>query len=160
MARIRAWADAAGMNARRLHLVEERIALPDGAVAQLREGALELRDPEGRLMVRYRDGVAEISAPDGDLRLAAPKGRVVVSGAEVCIEGEQRVSIAAPEVSTRADRIVEISRDALREVSELAEERIGRLKTFVKDAFSLTARRTKMRSEEETSIDGKRILLG
>jgi hypothetical protein len=180
-----------------------RIDLPDGATAELRGGALELRDPEDRLLVRYENGSAEIFAPAGDLKLAAPHGRVVVSsGSDVHIEAArevrtvargasfdveriairskvaslvmeraqlaastleiaaERMSTSAEQVEVIADRLVHKSRDSFREVSELAEERVGRLKTFVKQAFTLTSRRTSMRSTEETSIDGKRVLLG
>lgn len=80
------------------------IRLPDGATAEQHGDALELRDVEGRLLVRYADGSAEIHAATGDLTLAAPKGRVVVrSGADVEIEAARdithhaarRVAIAA-----------------------------------------------------------------
>src|SRR5690349_15775023 len=70
-----------------------RLDLPDGGSAELRGGALEVRDAEGRLRIRYEGGSAEIAAPDGDLRLVAPRGRVVVEAAtEVAIKGE-RLSI-------------------------------------------------------------------
>jgi hypothetical protein len=69
-----------------------RIALPDGGTAELRGEALEIRDREGFLMVRYQDGAAEISAPRGDLRLAAPSGRVVIESAlDVSVEAGRDV---------------------------------------------------------------------
>lgn len=194
------------------------IVLPDGAVAAQHGRALELRDVEGRLLVRYEDGHAEIYAPRGDLRLHAPSGRVLLaSGEDVRIEAArdvvqtagrgvalgaphvrletaraeidaktvavrsdlvaavvERTEVTAAEIRTVAarvvahahhwelvaDRTVQKSRDALREVAGLAEERVGRLRTWVARSFALTSRRTTMRSTEETSIDGKRILLG
>jgi hypothetical protein len=79
-----------------------RIDLPDGATAELRHGALELRDGEGRLLVRYADGAAEISAPAGDLRLCAPAGRVVVAAAlDVAVE-------AGRDVTHRAGRRIDL----------------------------------------------------
>jgi hypothetical protein len=83
---------------------QERIALPDGGSAELRGEALEVRDREGRLVVRYVDGAAEISAPAGDLRLSAPMGRVVIqsaldveveAGRDVVHRAGRRVDVAA-----------------------------------------------------------------
>jgi hypothetical protein len=200
------------------------VTLPDGAAAEVRDGAIELRDPAGRLLVRYMDGRAEIAAPAGDLTLAAPNGRVVLkSGTDVSIEAARdvvhragrRVDVAvgdpegppqlrvepagaevkvdriavqakaarvavgqvaffarsiattAEKIATRADRyeveatrLIEKARDTFRDVTELAEERIGRARTLVKDVYSLSAGRTVVTSKEETTIDGKKILLG
>jgi hypothetical protein len=202
----------------------ETWVLPDGARAELDGGRLELRDAEGRLLVRYQAGVAEIAAPEGDLRLCAPQGRVVVeAGLDVSIEGARDVvhragrrldlaagaSDAAPQVriepgsasvraakidvqarSSRlvtgvatilartiattaeemaihvsrheltATRLVEKTRDAFRDVADLAQSRVGRMRTLVKDVCSVDARRNVMISREDTTIDGKKILLG
>lgn len=82
--------------------VPPSINLPDGSRAELRDGALELVDAEGRLLIRYRDGDAEIAAPRGDLRLTAPAGRVVIESAhDVAIE-------AGRDVVQRGGRSVEI----------------------------------------------------
>jgi hypothetical protein len=165
-----------------------RLDLPDGGSAEVRGGALEVRDAEGRLRIRYEGGAAEIVAPDGDLRLVAPNGRVVIAAAtEVSVEAErlsvrsrvaravlgqvqvtargisttaERVAASAGEYEVVAGRVVSRSKEALREVTELAEERLGRVRTLVQEAFSLSARRTILQSEEETSIDGRRVLLG
>ncbi len=196
------------------------IALPDGGTAELRGDALEVRDREGCLLVRYADGVAEIAAPRGDLVLSAPSGRVVVqSGLDVALEagrdvvqkggravtlsaagqevrldpggaevkadrlsvearsaravlGEvalfaraiattaERVAVAAGDYERMAERVTERARDSLREITDLAEERAGRVRAVVRGVYALTSRRTVMASEDETSIDGSRILLG
>jgi hypothetical protein len=60
----------------------------------------------------------------------------------------------------RAMRIVETARDAFREVADLAQSRIGRVRMLVRDSYSLSAKRTALVSEKETSIDGRRVLLG
>ncbi|MBN4059141.1 DUF3540 domain-containing protein [Endomicrobium sp. AH-315-J14] len=57
------------------------LRLASGESARLEDGALALRDREGRLLVRFADGCAEIIAPEKDLVLSAPKGRVVVNAA-------------------------------------------------------------------------------
>jgi hypothetical protein len=79
------------------------IELPDGAVAEVRDGALELRDAGGRLLVRYASGEAEIAAPAGDLTLAAPAGRVVLrAGTDIAVD-------AARDVVHRAGRRLDLS---------------------------------------------------
>ena len=208
-----------------LHAVSPlSIAAPDGATAQMLNGALEVRDPGGRLLVRYADGAAEISAPERDLRLSAPHGRVVIeAGMDVAIEAARdlsqragrrldlgagavdatpqlridpaatRVKATKLEVETRSSRLVtgqatilarsiattaeqlatsvsryeltatklvEKTRDAFRDVADLLQIRARRSRTIIADTSTSHARRTVLVSSEETTIDGKKILLG
>jgi Protein of unknown function (DUF3540) len=166
------------------------LPLADGASLRvIDEETAELHDSQGRLLLRYRDGALELSPASGDLVLKAPNGRVVVDAAddvavraggtlEVTSEQTHIVSGAvtvairqldatADTITQRveryqldADRIVERTRDSFREVRDLAQQRVGRLRTLVSDLCSIDARRTTIRSEEDTSIDGKRVLLG
>jgi Protein of unknown function (DUF3540) len=198
------------------------LATPAGATAEANGEAIEVRDPEGRLLVRYAGGVAEITSPERDLRLSAPHGRVVLSaGTDVSIEAardlQQRagrrldlaagpgdpqihvepsrtsVKAARLEVEARASRLVtgeatvlartiattaehvaanveryeltaarliEKTRDAFRDVAGLLQSRIGRSRTVVGDTYTLHARRSTLTSDEETTIDGSKILLG
>ncbi|MBI4702365.1 MAG: DUF3540 domain-containing protein [Deltaproteobacteria bacterium] len=199
------------------------IELPDGAVARLEQGALELRDPQGRLLLRYRAGEAELCAPQGDFTLAAPQGRVVLRAAsdieldaprdlrqhageriELRLGREQepsvqldreRAELRSPEVAVRAGRarvdateatvaartihtvaerlaqrvqryelsagrLLEHSREAFYEVADLLQIRAGRMRTLVERLFELRSRRTAMVSEQETRVDGKKVLLG
>ena len=74
---------------------------PDGTFAEQRGDAIELRNAEGRLLVRYENGTAEIAAPAGDLIFSAPAGRVVMrAGTDVTIE-------AARDITQQAARKVE-----------------------------------------------------
>jgi hypothetical protein len=189
------------------HLVpppeSQALVLDDGATATSDGRALELRDRDGRLLIRYANGSAEIAAPAGDLVLSAP-GRVVVrSGLDVEIEGArdvvqragrnaeldagrvhvrtgeaeidagvvrtvaraiatkaERIALEAERYELAAERLVEKSRDAFREVADLAETRVGRARTLVATVFSLSSKRTVLKSEEDTSVDGRKILLG
>ena len=59
-----------------------------------------------------------------------------------------------------ATRLVERTRDAFRDATELAQTRAGRARTLVKGAFALYSRRTALASTEDTSIDGSKVLLG
>ncbi len=198
------------------------LELADGATARLNDGALELCDARGRLLVRYANGTAEISAPAGDLVLSAPHGRValqsgldvelraardVVSVAgravtigtaedaaqlsvshahtsltsgHVSVESKEArlttgvlhtvarkvateagaIAVKAERYELTATRLFERSKDAYREVSDLAQTKVGRARTIVATLFSLSAQRTTLRSKEDTAIDGRKILLG
>jgi len=164
------------------------LALPDGGAIHIRGEAAELRDPEGRLLVRYANGVAEIAVPAGDLVLSAPAGKVVIrAGQEVLVDAPRvavkadesalttghatviadRIATTASAITQRverleitAGRLIERTRDAYREATDLAETRAGRIRALVKDVYTLYARRTTMASKEETSIDGSKVLLG
>src|SRR4051794_36409205 len=46
------------------------LAIPGGGAVSLRDGAVEIADAEGRVMVRWSGGSAEIAAPAGDLTLS------------------------------------------------------------------------------------------
>lgn len=203
---------------------EPVLVLPDGAVARREGDALILSDREGRLLVRYENGSAEIAAPSGDLTLAAPRGRVVLrSGLDVEMEAARdvrshagrklvldagtqkgaprvelgpegatvkardvgveaqnsrlvtgRATVLAHQIGTTAHqvalhveryeltatRIVEKTRDVFRDASDLAQTRVGRLRTLVSGMFSVSARRSSITSQDETKIDGKKVLLG
>ena len=69
---------------------------PDGARVQLVDDALEVLDPAGRLLLRYRDGALEVSPVEGDLVLASASGRVRIAAAtDVVVEAARDVRLAA-----------------------------------------------------------------
>jgi hypothetical protein len=73
-----------------------RLEIGDGSHVQVKDGELELRDAEDRLLLRYADGHAELAAPTGDLQLCAPNGRVVLRAAtDVSIEAVRDVAAHA-----------------------------------------------------------------
>ena len=150
----------------------------------------EVRDAGGRLLVRYVDGRAEIAAPSGDLVFSAPSGRVVIqAGTDVVIDAPQdlkqsagrKATLEAPQIGVTAERILttakvlsqsaerlevsatrlfEKTRETYREAKGLVQTRAGRVRAVIEDAFSVTSNRTTLTSKEETSIDGKKVLLG
>lgn len=141
--------------------------LADGATVSVEDGAAEIKDERGRLLVRYEGGQARIAAPAGDLVLDAPEGRVVVRGKDIALEAADRlistaavIAQSAERVEVHADRLVEKARDVYRDAAELVQTRAGRMRQIVEGAFSLHAKRTQIASEEDTSIDGKRVHLG
>jgi hypothetical protein len=114
--------------------------------------------------VRTEAGV-ELRVGAGDLTIAAP-GRVVLRAAEVeTAAGVVRttaseVVTAAGRVEVDAARVVERAGDAYRRVEGLAELQAGRARTLVEGAYQLAAKRTSVQSDEDTVIDGRRVLLG
>ncbi len=109
----------------------EAIELSDGARAEQVDGALELRDREGRLLLRYQDGAAEVVAATGDLKLAAPQGAVLIDAAtdvhiraardvvqeparkaaiEVQGEGMARFEVDRKTVRARADEVAVVAK--------------------------------------------------
>lgn len=208
---------------------------PDGARVELAGEALEVFDPQGRLLLRYHDGALEVSPPSGDLVLGSATGRVRIAAAtDVVVEAARDVKLsaqrafaasagavvtqeeegAAPqirgsrleldprravvatpaldvrartahvaagdatvlarrirttatqiattveELEVTAGHVVERARDVVQEVSGVLTSRLGRVRAVVKDVYSLRARRTELKSKEDTAIDGRRVLLG
>jgi hypothetical protein len=98
------------------------------------------------------------------LAIEATSSRFVTGEAELLARSlattAQQIAVHVTQYQLTATRLVEKTRVALRDVTDLAHSRIGRLQTIVKGVSSVHARRNVMVSKEDTSIDGKRILLG
>jgi hypothetical protein len=165
----------------RAEMVE--VPLDGGGSVSVDGASATIRDPQGRIVVVYAHGRAEIVAPDGDLVFSAPSGKVrITAGTDIEIEATgnltQRAGETASVLATRivqtashiaqqaervevtAARLVERTRDVYREATDLMETRAGRARSLVTDVYSLLSRRTTMASKEDTTIDGKRVLLG
>jgi hypothetical protein len=71
-----------------------------------------------------------------------------------------RIVTTAREIEETADRVVLQAKDKIEEVTGLLETRAERARTLVKDLYSIVTGRTALRSTDDTSIDGKRVLLG
>lgn len=78
----------------RLPSPDAGVVSPDGGRAVLVGDAIEVRDAEGRMLVRYRDGALEIAPLTGDLRLAAPAGRVHIEGLDVSVGASRDVVVS------------------------------------------------------------------
>ncbi len=107
------------------------VPIEGGGSVSVRGRTAEIRDVEGRVLVRFADGAAEIAAPSGDLRLCAPHGRVVV-------ESSQGISLSVGE--GRETPQLRIGTSALEVESERVEvkSQVGR---FVADQASVLAHR-------------------
>jgi hypothetical protein len=144
------------------------ITTPSGASATAEGDVLALRDAAGRVVVTLDGASGELRlAAEGDLRLSAPSGRVLVEAAgDVSLRGASlqinaaEASLAVGRWELRAERIIERSTEVLRTVEGLLETRAKFARLIVTRALELTGRRTTIISEEDTRIDGKRVLLG
>lgn len=140
-------------------------------------GDLRLAAPRGRVVLEAGTDI-ELAAPR-DIGLSAGETARVeaaqahiqaadtrVTGSDVTITAERFFTKVralvhhAERMEVSAGRILEKAREAYRDVEELLQTRAGRARTVVEDAFHLQARRTSITSKDETSIDGKKVLLG
>ena len=98
------------------------------------------------------------------LAIRAPKTTLITGRATVVANHiattAKRLATNVERYELTAERLVERSRNAFREVADLLQMRLGRARTLVKNTYAVHSRRTVMVSKKETSIDGKKILLG
>lgn len=152
---------------------------PAGALVATYDPARStLRIGEGlsRVEIGAADGTVAIAARDIQLRAAtaalveAPElsvnaGRATLKAEHASVSAAL-VHTAAEELSHTAarwevsvGRLIERASEAYRE-AELAETRAERARTLVKAAFDVITGRTTLLSDDDTIIDGKRVLLG
>jgi hypothetical protein len=130
----------------KLDTKRERIELRDGSAAERVGDALEVRDPRGRLLLRFCDGEAELVAAEGDLRLSAPRGGIVLESAEDVVLSAARDVVQRPQ---RAATIEAGGRTALS---------IDRRKLAVNtDAAEVSAKRSRL-ATGEASVAARRIV--
>jgi hypothetical protein len=176
----------------------QRVETRAGASAAVEGDAIVVRDPKGGIVVIYDavTGNATIAAPRGDLKLAAPKGKVVVSAAtdlELTANGRttlqsETLDISSQKASLRsklaelvadtlevtapsaalgigrwqlkAERVFEQASEVYREVHGVIDTRAGRIRSKVAGATQWFSKSTSIVSEEDTFVDGRRVLLG
>lgn len=148
------------------------------------KGDLELSAPHGRVVIKSALDVVveaardvtysagrklELGAREATLRTQAleveSKSARFVSGsasvlARSITTSAETIATKCVKLETEATKIVERAKDVYRDVSGLAQSRLGRARTLVRDVFALESRRTTLRSKEDTAIDGEKILIG
>lgn len=128
------------------------LAAPNGAVRIQAGTALDF---DGTERIRMRTATAELQAE-----------RVAVESTEATLAADRAQATAADMTvlagrwELRAQRLVEAAVDAYREIEGLSQCRAGRVRTLVEGAYQLLARRSEIVSEDDTVVDGKRVLLG
>jgi hypothetical protein len=86
-------------------------------------------------------------------------GRAAVVARRITTTAET-IAQHAETLEVQAHRVVEKARDVFRTASDLLETRAGRARTVIRGLYALSSERTTMASKDDTSIDGKRVLLG
>jgi hypothetical protein len=119
---------------------------PEPAAPQIRVGAVETRVEAERLEVKADAGSVAVAE-------ASVVARRIATTAQSVVQHVERFELTAT-------RLVEKTRDTFRDASDLAQTRVGRARTIVKEAYALYAKRTSLTSTEDTSIDGSKVLLG
>lgn len=109
-------------------------------------------EPTGAQLIAPRVDVrtATTSADLGEATIAATHARTTT----------KTWSLVTERFEVSATRIIEKAQDTFRDVAELAQTRVGRARTLVRDVYALYTRRTTMTSKDDTRVDGKRIHLG
>jgi hypothetical protein len=135
-----------------------------GALAIVAEGDLRLSAPAGKVQIEAA-GDVEIAA-GGRVAQRAGESEVEIGPCAVAVRSPSlavnaaAASLAIGHLELRAERIVERTVDAFRTVEGLLETRAKHARTLVARTFELFSRRTTIASEEDTRVDGKRVLLG
>jgi hypothetical protein len=148
------------------------------------KGDLELCAPHGRVVIQSaldvvveagRDasfaaarkldlGAREATLRVGKLEVESKSAQLVSGTASVLARSittsAESIATKCVKLETEATKIVERAKDVYRDVSGLAQSRLGRARTLVRDVFALESRRTTLRSKEDTAIDGEKILIG
>jgi Protein of unknown function (DUF3540) len=139
----------------------------DASSGELRiasDADLRLSAPAGRVVLESGSDV-EIAASGrvveraGETEVIVERSGVSIRGKSVLLEAVE-AAIEAGTYELRAGRLVERATDAFRTVEELFETRTKHARTLVERTFELLARRTTVASEEDTRVEGKRVLLG
>lgn len=145
-----------------------------GASAQVEAGRIVIRDEGGTVLVSHDPaaGVTRVSASQTTLAIEATE-RLELKAKEVSVEAErlthrvadlvtdaERISTSADRWELRVNRLTERAKNAFRDVECLLQTRAGTLRSIAREGMSLFARRTSIRSEKDTAIDGERVLLG
>jgi hypothetical protein len=170
-------------------LVDDGISFFDSAgrlLIRYEDGALTVCPPKGDLVLGSATGAVRIAAATDvvveaqrDVGLHAPRklsldaDKVLVEARVTRVLGDAaeiaatRFAVVAKEVVTTAERwetaaakTVMRSREALEEVTGVLTQKLGRFRGVVSEAYALRTGRTDLRSKDDTSIDGKRVLLG
>ncbi len=114
-------------------------------------------EPADRVLV---SGSADELFVVGVLGEARMRGQRHHEEDELVISAGQRILLQAPVVEIEASRVVERCDDAYRYAREAAHHTAKTSRTVVEGAHEVVAGRASIVSEEDTVIDGARVLLG
>lgn len=92
--------------------------------------------------------------------LGSARRRVAAPASELELTASERIVLRAPVLEIEASRVVERAEDTYRYASGASHVAAGTQRTVVEGACEVVAGRTSIVSEEDTTIDGARVLLG
>ncbi|MEM9693323.1 MAG: DUF3540 domain-containing protein [Myxococcota bacterium] len=141
-----------------------RVVAPDGGSARLVDDTIEVLDPEGRLLVRYTDGVAEVAptaarlrlrSTDGDIELEAARDVVIRTGRDVVLDGKREVKLEAGRSCLVVDReSASVTARRLEAAGKLALATLGRGRVIA-ESLHTEATTLSQKVEELTSTAGR-----
>jgi hypothetical protein len=169
--------------ATRVHMPEGDLDLvaPQGGIRiQARDGmlldasAVEIRGRRAVVLtvggmlekVRSRFALTRRGAAIRAERLNMNADRAELNFERTQIRGERaraeikNVHVEGERLERTFDTVITNAKNAYESVEELSQQLVGRLRTIVSDAWHVRSKRTLLRSDENTQIDGKKIDLG
>ena len=132
-------------------------------------GDLRLAAPMGKVVIdagtdlelsaRAKTSIHSVEfEADADLTRLRSKALDIASGA---IEASaQTVVIGVGRWNMTAERVIEKANDIYRNIEGVIETRAGRLRSLIRGATQMRSGTTSIVSKEDTSVDGRRVLLG
>jgi hypothetical protein len=78
----------------------------------------------------------------------------------VCKAEIQKVTTVIQSLDSVTDRLTQRIRNSFRWVENLEQVHAGRIRSIVKQRFSIKARHVSVQAEEEVTVDGRKVLLG
>ena len=131
-------------------LARVELGAPDGTVA------ITARDVEISAARRAAVAAPELDVTSGSARLRAEEASI---SAKVVRTVAEELASTAERWEVQVGRLIERAAETYRE-ARLAETRAERVRTVAQAAFDVIAGRTTLLSDDDTVIDGKRVLLG
>lgn len=126
------------------------------------DGATGTRLASGDTHLRLRPHRAEVRAPR--LGVDAARADVKIEEANVVTRTlrtvAERVHRKVGVLETRAQRLVERSRESWREVEGLSQTRAGRLRLVAQETLSALAQHTLLQARDDVKVKGEKIHLG
>lgn len=132
-------------------------------------GDLKLESPHGRVLIAAGKDLELTSGARTRLRsdqldLEVSSATVKVGFADLAAEAirlvSPGVSLGIGRLQLDAQRVLQRARETYQEVEGAMETRAGRVRTLVKGATQVFSKSTSIVSEEDTFLDGRRVLLG
>ena len=140
-------------------IAERAIQTSSGATATVAGDTISLRGADGALVATYDAATGALTLESsGEIQISAAK-RVRID-TDVLSVNARVAEWAVGHWELNTERIVERTKDTFRTAERMLESRAGRARFIVDKLLELSGRRTAISSEEDTHIDGKRVLLG